>query len=98
VANFDRLAKTLVDLTCLDCSIPPWLVIRTLDDIPVVSPKNTNWTKEFSVKFKSLCAKLNVPLASNCPDKVKAFENSTFGTVLGITFDSSNMELASQES
>jgi hypothetical protein len=92
VANFDRLAKTLVDLTCAKCSVLPSLVCRTLDDIPVVAPKNSGWTEEFSEELKNICRKIGVPLADNCPEKVKAFENSSVGTVLGIEFNTERME------
>jgi hypothetical protein len=92
VANFDRLAKTLVDLTCIKSSIPASLVTRTLDDIPVISPKKENWTEEFSRNFRKICSDLNVPLADNCPKHEKAFENSTFGVVLGIEFDTEKQE------
>jgi hypothetical protein len=92
VANFDRLAKTLVDLTCARCSVLPYLVCRTLDDIPVVSPKNSGWTEEFSEELKKICKEIGVPLADNCPEKVKAFENTSVGTVLGIRFNTDKME------
>jgi hypothetical protein len=92
VANFDRLAKTLVDVTTVNCEVPSNLISRTLDDIPVVAPKRTNWTEEFSKKFRENCERLKVPLAENCPEKIKAFENSTNGTVLGINFNTEKLE------
>jgi len=90
-ANFDCLPETLVNIVCTEEKIPKKWVHRQLDDVPVVSPSNTDFAKQFSVKYASLCKTLNIPLAEPCPNKEKAFGPSTKGTVLGINFNTENL-------
>jgi hypothetical protein len=91
VSNYDRLGNSLVSLTLIDCDLPPQLVNRCLDDVPVVSPAGKTWCQDFTESYKSLCKKCNVKLADACPSKEKAFVNSTEGKVLGVWFDSKNL-------
>jgi hypothetical protein len=91
VCNFDRLAKTLVDITLAETELSAASVCRTLDDIPVVSPAGSGDTEKFSEAFRRICSKIGVPLAENDPKLEKAFENSTRGVVLGVGFDSTDM-------
>jgi len=86
VANYDALSKTVMDLAISSCGIPRHWVHRTLDDVPVVAPANTPWTRTFTEAYISTCRDLDILLASPCPLKEKAFSNETEGRVLGIWF------------
>jgi hypothetical protein len=92
VSNFDRLGNTILTITLSQCRIPRHLVFRTLDDVPVVAPGNTNWCEEFSTVYQKVCRQTNIKLAVDCPNKDKAFTNQTEGTVLGIRFNTVKME------
>jgi len=58
----------------------------------MVASKESGLTEKFTTAYKNICEKLNVPLAPPCKNHEKAFEPSTFGTVLGVHFDSETME------
>ncbi len=45
-----------------------------------------------------MCNALGARLAPNCPDKEKAFVDSTTGTVLGIIFDTMDMSWSISQS
>lgn len=88
VGNYDRLHECIiVDLVLPQCSIPRHLVLRTLDDVPVVTPESSPWLMEFHAKYVEVCSNLNIDLAENSADADKAFLNTTIGTVFGVTFD-----------
>jgi hypothetical protein len=91
VCNYDILGETLKAITLAQCSIPHDLVMRQVDDVPVVSLKGSGWCEEFSSKYKEVCKELNVELAENCPKADKAFENVKKGKVLGVLFNSENL-------
>ena len=91
VTNFDIVGNTIQCIAICLCTILSELVHRQLDDVPVVSPANKNWCKEFSDCYSSLCKQLNIQIASDCPKFEKAFSNVTAGKVLGIWFDSSDL-------
>jgi len=91
VCNFDILGETLKLLALLESIIPPSLVLRQVDDVPCVSPANTDWTADFTQTYKDLCSELNVMLAEDCPLLDKAFSNQVRGKVLGIMFDSTDL-------
>ncbi len=44
VCNYDILGETLKTITLAQCDIPHNLVMRQVDDVPVVSPKNSERT------------------------------------------------------
>jgi hypothetical protein len=91
-AFFDSLLETIENIVCTLQKIPKTFVLRQLDDVPMVAPSESNLTEKFTNAYKEICSELNVPLAENCPNHEKAFGPSTFGTVLGINFDSESME------
>jgi len=91
-AFFDSLPETIVNIVCCLEQIPKKLVHRQLDDVPIVSPVSSGMTERFTDRYKKVCEEINVPLAEDCPNHEKAFSSSTFGTVLGINFDSVLME------
>jgi len=62
-----------------------------VDDVPSISPADSDWCEEFTDSYKQLCSDLNVVLAEDCPLNDKAFSCQTRGKVLGIMFDSSDM-------
>jgi hypothetical protein len=94
VAAFDRLGSTVLALAVVQSGIPRKWVHRTLDDVPVVTPEDAVDGPLFAEKYKSVCKDLNIQLAAMCPDKEKAFEDSTCGTVLGIRFDTTDLTWA----
>jgi hypothetical protein len=54
-----------------ESDIPSELILRQVDNVPVVSPEGTNWGGE---KISIISRKLliaNVKLAENCPKKKK---------------------------
>jgi len=69
-----------------------------LDDVSIVSPKNSGMTGRFTECYKKICEEINVPLAEDCPNHEKAFGSFTYSTycaiksVHGINFDSDLME------
>jgi hypothetical protein len=87
VANYDALGNTIFTLALVESKIPTKLVGRCVDDVPAVSPEGNDWGKEFTDNYKRICSDLNIELAENCPLFEKAFENSTYGKVLGKFFD-----------
>jgi hypothetical protein len=91
-ASFDPLPDTIVNITCSIKKVPKSWIHRQLDDVPIVSPRNSGFTEAFTKGYSQVCRDLNVPLAENCPNHEKAFGPSTFGTVLGIGFDSALLE------
>jgi hypothetical protein len=91
-ASFDPLPETVVNIVCTLKNIPKKWVHRQLDDVPIVSPRGSGYTEQFYKTYARVCKDLNMPLAENCPNHEKAFGPSTFGTVLGIGFDSEKME------
>ncbi len=90
--SFDPLPETIVNITCCVKKIPKKWIHRQLDDVPIVSPKGSGITEAFTNCYAKICKDLGVPLAEPCPNHEKAFGPSTFGTVLGIGFDSTNLE------
>ena len=91
-ANFDDFGETLKNITKTLTGTKEKWIHRQLDDIPVISPKNSNIAENFSKKYKEICTELNVPFAKDCVNHEKAFDITTHGTVLGIEFDSKNMK------
>jgi len=92
VANFDILGNTILELTLSKCKINRELVHRQLDDVPVVAPfKNKEWVIEFSREYKEICNKLDILLATDCPEYDKAFSCSQYGKVLGIWFNTKDL-------
>jgi hypothetical protein len=49
-------------------------------------------TESFTKTYAQICNDLKVPLAENCPNHDKANGPSTFGTVLGVGFDTEKLE------
>ena len=47
--------------------------------------------KKFGEAYEEICKKLNVPLAKLCPKREKAFGPGTTGTVLGVHFDTEQL-------
>jgi hypothetical protein len=91
VANYDTFSNTVRSIALCYCDIPPQLVFRCLDDVPIVAPKNSQWCENFSETYISLCNDLNIVLAKECPKAEKAFKNKCAGKVLGIHFNSNNL-------
>ncbi len=91
-ASFDPLPETTVNITCSIKKIPKTWVHRQLDDVPIVSLRRSGFTEAFTKGYSQVCSDLNVPLAENCPNHEKAFGPTTFGTVLGIGFDTTQLE------
>jgi hypothetical protein len=90
-ASFDSLPETIVNIVCTLGEIPKKCVHRQLDDVPVVSPKGSKLTERFVGLYREICAQVNIPLAPYCDKREKAFGPGTYGTVLGINFDSESL-------
>jgi hypothetical protein len=91
VCLYDTVSDTIVKVSLTECAIPRKFVHRTLDDTVGISPKSKNWCKEFTENFKRFCKDINLDLAPDCPEFVKAFSCSNYGKVLGIFFDSTKL-------
>jgi len=91
-ASFDSLPETIVNIVCTLHKIPKSNVQRQLDDVPMVASRESNLTETFTSAYKEICESLNIPLAPDCEKHEKAFGPSTYGTVLGVQFDSETME------
>ena len=86
VAAFDRLGRVVADLALNMCALPRAFLHRTLDDLPVVTPSQSVEGPRFAAAYRNICDEVGIKLADNCPKLVKAFEDSTVGTVLGVRF------------
>jgi hypothetical protein len=86
------VAETIVNIVCTEENISKTKVHRQLYDVPVVSAKNSGETERFAAKYREVCKICQIPLAEECPDREKGFGTGTFGTVLGVNFDSEIME------
>ena len=91
VPNYDMLGNTVSALARAVSHIPKALVHRQLDDVPTVAPAFTNWCQQFTENYKEVCEIIGIQLAEECPDKDKAFCNSTNGKVLGINFNTKDL-------
>jgi hypothetical protein len=91
VATFDRLGGTVEAFACVQTQFTRGNVHRTLDDLPFVTPAKLTMGPKFLEVYRDICDRLGVKLAPLCPNKDKAFEDSTKGTVLGIILDSTTM-------
>jgi hypothetical protein len=90
-ANFDQLAGTVQRIVVSELKEPKLKVHRTLDDVVAVASAASEASKKFAATYRRTAAKLNIQLAANCPDNDKAFTDETWGTILGIVFDSQLM-------
>jgi len=86
VAAFDRLGRVIADLALATCNLPRRFLHRTLDDLPIVTPRDSSEGPKFAEAYRMTCEQVGISLAQNCPLLEKAFEDSTVGTVLGIRF------------
>ena len=89
VSAFDRVNHTLVVLAANIAKLPLRYIHRTLDDVPVVTPSDSEKGTAFAAAYKDICSQVGAKLAPPCPLFQKAFKDSTVGTVLGIRFDTS---------
>jgi len=88
VANYDGFSETVKELAISSSRVPRKQVHKTLDDVVIVAPAFTTWTRDFSNSYLAICQQLNIPLAKDCPRHEKAFTMATWGRVLGIDFSS----------
>jgi hypothetical protein len=91
VCNYDIVGETLKLLASLQCDTPPHLILRQVDDVPVVGSEGSGHCEQFSEAYKTLCKELNVGLAKDCPLSDKAFTCQKRGKVLGVMFDSTDL-------
>jgi hypothetical protein len=87
VSAFDRLNNTLVTVAAMAAGLHPQFIHRTLDDVPIVTPPSSPAGHRFAQEYQNICESIGAALAPACPNFEKAFCNSTWGTVLGIQFD-----------
>jgi len=91
VCNFDQGGHTFADLSIVVSQIPPELVLRHLDDVPVAAPAKTDHCQRFSETYKKICNDIGLKLAPDCPKNEKAFTNVHHGKVLGVWFDANDL-------
>ncbi len=91
VSNFDILGQTIQDIAIIKSNTPRKWVHRTLDDVPVTGPDNSNFCEKFEETYRGICSKCNIKLAENCDKFDKAFGCSKYGKVLGIWFETKHM-------
>jgi hypothetical protein len=68
VSAFDRLNNTLVTLAAQAAHLPPHLIHRTLDNIPVVTPADSDAGPAFADAYQGLCQHIGADLAPQCPN------------------------------
>ena len=90
-SNFDDFGETITNIAKTISKTEKKWIQRQLDDVPIVSPVNSNITENFSKTYKNICEILNIPVAENCIHFEKAFDATTNGTVLGVEFDSKKL-------
>jgi hypothetical protein len=91
VCNYDIVGETIKLLTMLQCDTPRHLILRQVDDVPVVGSSGSVHCEQFTETYKSVCAELHVQLAEDCPLNDKAFSCQKRGKVLGVMFDSTDL-------
>jgi hypothetical protein len=91
VSAFDRLGRSIADMACAISGLPSSLVHRVLDDTPIVTPNSWNKGPEFAIAYEAICKDIGAALAPPCPVHEKSFADTTWGTVLGITFNTQSM-------
>jgi hypothetical protein len=91
VCNYDRLGSSIKSIIVATCQSTDRSSPRQLDDTVKIDRKNSQSCQEFTNKYKLLCEDIGIKLAPNCPNYEKAFENSTYGKILGILFDSEDL-------
>ena len=91
VFNYDRLGNTVKTIAVLMCECTDRSVPRQLDDTVKIGQNTTDDCQAFTQQYKQLCADIGIKLADNCPKFEKAFENSQYGKILGILFDSEDL-------
>jgi hypothetical protein len=90
-AEFDPLPETINTICKTIVNMPAAWVLRQLDDSIFGAPAHTSYAEQYYNTFRTVCNNLNIPLAESSPDHVKAFPPSTYGTILGIEFNSINL-------
>ncbi len=91
VCNYDIVGETLKLISVIESEIPAELVLRQVDDVPVVAPGDSGLCEKFSETYKKVCKELNVKLAPDCPLMDKAFTCQHRGKVLGVKFDTTDL-------
>ena len=93
-ADFDGLGEVITLLAKTISKMPSTLIHRVLDDTPSISPAGSNVGEKFCRAYKRICKHIGVELAAMDPNREKAFENQTTGTILGIYFNTDNLTWA----
>jgi hypothetical protein len=90
-ANFDKLASTTLCIVKSEMNAPQLKIHRTLDDVVSVAQARSPLSKRFTTVYWRTAAALNIKLAEDCSDNDKVFTDQTWGTILGIVFDTEIM-------
>ena len=91
VSNFDAVGETLKIIAQAKSDTSQSFILRQLDDLICVAPKDSGICENFTKRYKELCAKCNVNVADDCPLSDKAFSNQKRGKVLGVLFDTTDL-------
>jgi hypothetical protein len=86
-ANFDVLASTILKIVLSEFDSSQLRVHRTLDDTACVAAAGSTLSLQFAAAYRRVADQLGIQLAPDCPENEKAFTNTTWGTVLGIVFN-----------
>jgi hypothetical protein len=81
------LARTVLKIVTCEMKAAEAQIHRILDDTACVAQASLPETREFASVYHRVAKQLGIQLAAECPDKDKAFTDSTWGTVLGIVFN-----------
>lgn len=87
-ANFDKFHNHLLNYLVMSrCQIPRHLVLRAVDNVPVIAPDGSPWLEQFNTAYEDVCSYLNITVSPNSPMADKAFHNTRRGVIFGILYD-----------
>jgi len=92
VCNFDALSNTTQTVARVVSDTDRKWCHRILDDLTIVAPEGSGICERFSAALEEICEKTNMLLAEECPRNEKAFKNKTEGVVMGIHFDTVQLQ------
>ena len=86
---YDRTAKVVLDIVLAVAKFPRNMVCQYLDDVCAAAPAGAQSLAVFRHTYREVAARVGVQLAPE-DDPEKAFPPGTFGTILGVTYDTVN--------
>lgn len=83
---YDRAAKTVLDIVQKMSKFPAHMICQYLDDICAAAPQGSKAIFKFRDLYKNIASELGIVLAPE-DDPDKSFAPKTYGTILGIYYD-----------